>query len=182
MCSATRSTARRSARAARARLLTAAVKYHVCKTAPALVYEAMECLGGNGVAERVAAALSRGAGQRHREAPATDVPRRAARASMRAAGRAVLGAGVERGRLPRRDRALSQTLLSSPGAEAKARAGVGRLALLAAAGALRHRAPVEVAELFARTRLAGGHDAMFGASDIKADAARRLLERALPSA
>src|SRR5262245_26265517 len=36
------------AEAARARLLTPAVKYWVCKTAPAFVYEAMECLGGNG--------------------------------------------------------------------------------------------------------------------------------------
>ena len=37
--------------AARARLLTPAVKYLVCKTAPALIYEAMECLGGNGYVE-----------------------------------------------------------------------------------------------------------------------------------
>src|SRR5262249_25123601 len=36
---------------ARARLLTPAIKYWVCKTAPALVYEAMECLGGNGYVE-----------------------------------------------------------------------------------------------------------------------------------
>ena len=75
-----------------------------------------------------------------------------------------------------------ETLLSSPDAETKARAGVGRLALLAAAAALRHSAPPEVAELFARTRLAGAHDAMFGTSAIAADDARSLLERALPSA
>src|SRR5208337_999039 len=37
--------------AARARLLTPAVKYWVCKMAPGLVYEAMECLGGNGYVE-----------------------------------------------------------------------------------------------------------------------------------
>ena len=37
--------------AARARLLTPAIKYWVCKTAPAFVYEAMECLGGNGYVE-----------------------------------------------------------------------------------------------------------------------------------
>jgi len=37
--------------AARARLLTAAVKFWVCKRAPAVVYEAMECLGGNGYVE-----------------------------------------------------------------------------------------------------------------------------------
>ncbi|HEY4747687.1 MAG TPA: acyl-CoA dehydrogenase family protein, partial [Steroidobacteraceae bacterium] len=33
------------------RLLTPAVKYWVCKRAPAFVYEAMECLGGNGYVE-----------------------------------------------------------------------------------------------------------------------------------
>ena len=34
-----------------ARLMTPVVKYWVCKIAPALVYEAMECLGGNGYVE-----------------------------------------------------------------------------------------------------------------------------------
>src|SRR5262249_56582050 len=36
---------------ARARLLTPAVKFWICKRAPAFVYEAMECLGGNGYVE-----------------------------------------------------------------------------------------------------------------------------------
>src|SRR5205823_5255439 len=40
-----------SSEAARARLLTPVVKYWVCKTAPAFIYEAMECLGGNGYVE-----------------------------------------------------------------------------------------------------------------------------------
>ena len=34
-----------------ARLLTPAAKYWICKAAPAFVYEAMECLGGNGYVE-----------------------------------------------------------------------------------------------------------------------------------
>ncbi|MCO5066056.1 MAG: acyl-CoA dehydrogenase family protein [Rhizobiaceae bacterium] len=34
-----------------ARIMTPVVKYWVCKTAPSLVYEAMECLGGNGYIE-----------------------------------------------------------------------------------------------------------------------------------
>ncbi|MGD9923492.1 MAG: acyl-CoA dehydrogenase family protein, partial [Pseudorhodoplanes sp.] len=34
--------------AARARILTPVIKYWICKSAPAFVYEAMECLGGNG--------------------------------------------------------------------------------------------------------------------------------------
>ena len=80
--------------AARARLLTPAVKYWVCKTAPGFVYEAMECLGGNGYVEEssAAAALPRGAGQRDLgRLGQRDVPRRAARArprSRRRAGRA----------------------------------------------------------------------------------------------
>ena len=42
---------RQPAEAAYARLMTPAVKYWVCKTAPAFIYEAMECLGGNGYVE-----------------------------------------------------------------------------------------------------------------------------------
>ena len=34
-----------------ARLMTPVIKYWVCKSAPALVYEAMECVGGNGYVE-----------------------------------------------------------------------------------------------------------------------------------
>ncbi|MFC6491096.1 acyl-CoA dehydrogenase family protein, partial [Nitratireductor sp. GCM10026969] len=37
--------------AAFARVMTPVVKYWVCKIAPALIYEAMECLGGNGYVE-----------------------------------------------------------------------------------------------------------------------------------
>ncbi|MGG6495303.1 UNVERIFIED_CONTAM: acyl-CoA dehydrogenase family protein, partial [Bacteroidetes bacterium 56_B9] len=37
--------------AARMRLLTPVVKYWVCKSAPGFLYEAMECLGGNGYVE-----------------------------------------------------------------------------------------------------------------------------------
>src|SRR5205807_4252494 len=49
--------------AAYARLLTPAVKYWVCKSAPPFIYEAMECLGGNGYVEELP--LSR----LYREAP-----------------------------------------------------------------------------------------------------------------
>ena len=49
--------------AARARLLTPAVKYWVCKTAPGFIYEAMECLGGNGYVEETPLA------RLYREAP-----------------------------------------------------------------------------------------------------------------
>ncbi|MDH8131830.1 acyl-CoA dehydrogenase family protein, partial [Klebsiella pneumoniae] len=37
--------------AAYMRLLTPVVKYWTCKSAPGFLYEAMECLGGNGYVE-----------------------------------------------------------------------------------------------------------------------------------
>ena len=40
-----------SAEAAYARLMTPVIKYWTCKLAPSLIYEAMECLGGNGYVE-----------------------------------------------------------------------------------------------------------------------------------
>ena len=46
-----------------ARMMTPVIKYWVCKSAPAMIYEAMECLGGNGyVEESILARL-------YREAP-----------------------------------------------------------------------------------------------------------------
>jgi putative acyl-CoA dehydrogenase len=71
--------------------------------------------------------------------------------------------------------------LSGENAQAHARAAVGRLAALAAAAALRRDAP-QLAELFARTRLADRHGAMYGTSDIAPAEARAVLERALPGA
>src|SRR6266436_3011443 len=49
--------------AARARLLIPAAKYWVCKMAPPFIYEALECLGGNGYVEEGALA------RLYREAP-----------------------------------------------------------------------------------------------------------------
>ena len=175
--------------AARARLLTAAVKYAVCKTTPGFAYEAMECLGGNGYVEE--SMLPR----LYREAPVNAIWEGSGNVMcldvIRALGhdgeaaRAVLGAlANEAADLPgARDTARAvETALAAPDAEANARAAVGRLAQLAAAAAVRQSAPPEVAELFARTRLEARHGAMFGTSDVRAEEASRLLERALPPA
>ncbi|HVD73216.1 MAG TPA: acyl-CoA dehydrogenase family protein [Xanthobacteraceae bacterium] len=172
--------------AARARLLTPAVKYWVCKTAPGFIYEAMECLGGNGYVEE--SLLPR----LYREAPVNaiwegsgnvmclDVLRALAR--DRDAAQDVLAAlAAEATDLPGAREAVDfiQRAFSRSDAEAHARASVGRLALLAAAAALRSSAPPEVAELFARTRLSTHHDAIYGTSDLGVGEAR-LLARALP--
>ncbi len=170
-----------------ARLLTPAVKYWVCKTAPALIYEAMECLGGNGyVEENLLPRL-------YREAPVNaiwegsgnvmclDVLR--ALASEPVVMSAVLDAlGRETQDLPGSSRTATfiQELFSAKHTEAAARLAVGRLALLAAAAALRECAPA-VAEIFARTRLHEPHGGILGTSSLEPSEAELLLGRALPA-
>jgi putative acyl-CoA dehydrogenase len=173
--------------AARARLLTPAVKYWVCKIAPGLIYEAMECLGGNGYVE--GSILPR----LYREAPVNaiwegsgnvmclDVLRVFAQDA--AAAHAVLDAlANDAGDLPgaREVADLVKAALSTGEGETHARGAVGRLALLAAAAALRWSAPEETGELFARTWLQERHDVMLGAGDIATSDANDVLERALP--
>ena len=100
------------------------------------------------------------------------------------AARAVLAAlGEEAADLPGARAALTllERAFAASGPEAQARAAVDGLALLAAAAALAQSAP-EVAALFARTRLEHGHGALYGTSEISADEARRVIDRALPAA
>ncbi len=173
--------------AARARLLTPAVKYLVCKIAPALIYEAMECLGGNGyVEESILPRL-------YREAPVNpiwegsgnvmclDVLRVLEREPQ--AARAVIAEIVaETADLPgaREAAGFIEATLSAAGVEARSRAAVERLATLGAAAALRAGAPARVTEIFAQTRLAASRGATYGVSDISAADAAAILQRALP--
>ncbi len=171
--------------AARARLLTPVIKYWICKGAPALIYEAMECLGGNGyVEEGVLVRL-------YREAPVNaiwegsgnvvclDVLR--ALSQEGEAARMVLAHLVkEAGDLPGCAGAVKfiQHALSAS-EEAHARAGVERLALLAVVAALR-TSVAEVAPIFARCRLAAPFTRLFGAAELAPAETTLLLERALP--
>jgi putative acyl-CoA dehydrogenase len=170
--------------AARARVLTPAVKYWVCKTAPGLAYEAMECLGGNGYVEE--SLLPR----LYREAPVNaiwegsgnvmclDVLR-----AMKREGDAVLTAlAQEAAEVPGASESVAfiGTVLQAPDAEAKARAAVERLAILAAAAAMQAAGQADSATAYARTRL-NGRAAMFGASDLSPNDVGRLLDRALPA-
>ncbi len=172
---------------ARARLLTPAIKYWVCKSAPAFVYEAMECLGGNGYVEE--SMLPR----LYREAPVNAIWEgsgnvmcldvlRAMATESEAAASVLEEISREAADLPGSDAVSSfiRSALASTDAESLARAAVGRLAVLAAAAALRESAP-EVAELFARTRLSATHDGLLGTSDISAKRAAFLIDRALPA-
>jgi putative acyl-CoA dehydrogenase len=175
--------------AARARLLTPAVKYWVCKSAPGVIGEAMECLGGNGYVEE--SLLPR----LYREAPVNaiwegsgnvmclDVLRAVGR--EREAAREVLAALAEETADLSGARAahvVVERAFSADNPEADARAAVDRLAHLATAAALGQSAGYEIANLFARSRIENRHGAIYGTSEIAPEEARRLIDRALSPA
>src|ERR1700726_2078687 len=172
--------------AAYMRLLTPAIKYWVCKSAPGFLYEAMECLGGNGYVEE-------GILARHfRESPVNAIWEGSGNVMcldvLRALSReAEAASGVLQG-LAEETKGLSgagdtMTFIGKafrrPDGERVARLAVEKLALLAAAARLPKVSPHDP-DLFARTRLAQNHASMYGAVDLTADDVRGLLERALP--
>src|ERR1700687_5936216 len=172
--------------AAYMRLLTPAIKYWVCKSAPGFLYEAMECLGGNGYVEESILA------RHYRESPVNaiwegsgnvmclDVLRALSREAD--AAQAVLQHLAEEAKgLPGAVDALAfiGRAFRRADSERVARLAVEKLALLAAAAALNKTSPRH-AELFARTRLAANHASMYGAVDLANDDIRGLLDRALP--
>ncbi|HEX2216546.1 MAG TPA: isovaleryl-CoA dehydrogenase [Xanthobacteraceae bacterium] len=170
--------------AAYARLLTPAVKYWVCKTAPAFIYEAMECLGGNGYVEEGTLA------RLYREAPVNaiwegsgnvmclDVLRALAREPEEAHAVVV---SLMRDCTDVTGVAPPATLEQAfgPDGEQHARHAVERLALIAATAALAAAAPAPVAAAFASTRLIEGSGRMFGTAALEPAAAELLLTRAL---
>jgi putative acyl-CoA dehydrogenase len=168
------------------RLLTPAIKYWVCKSAPGFLYEAMECVGGNGYVEEGILA------RHYRESPVNaiwegsgnvmclDVLRVLSREAEAAS--AVLQGLVEetKGSPGAADTvAFIGKAFRRPDSERVARLAVEKLALLAAVAALNKVSPHQ-AELFAATRLAGNHASMYGAVELAGDDIRGLLERALP--
>jgi putative acyl-CoA dehydrogenase len=150
--------------AAYRRLMTPVAKYWICKSVPAFVYEAMECMGGNGYVEEGPMA------RLYREAPLNaiwegsgnvmclDILRviqrepdavEAVLASVEGAARSDsgIGAAVER---------VKDWLASRAIVEGEARGLAEALALTAAASLLAEHAPPAVSEPFAATRLGGG--------------------------
>ncbi len=173
--------------AAHMRLLTPAIKYWVCKSAPGFLYEAMECLGGNGYVEEGILA------RHYRESPVNAIWEGSGNVMcldvLRALSREVEAAAAILQDLARDTAGLSGAADTAaflgkaflrPDSERVARLAVERLALLAAAAALNQISPRH-AELFASTRLAGNHASMYGAVDLPRDDMARLLDRALPS-
>ncbi|MCB1521704.1 MAG: isovaleryl-CoA dehydrogenase [Hyphomicrobiaceae bacterium] len=171
------------------RLMTPVTKYWVCKMAPALGYEAMECLGGNGyVEEGLAARL-------YRELPLNAIWEGSGNVMCLDVLR-VVRAGPEA--LDSVLAEIAEQSCGDPGIaaliasvrwqmqdcdmlETGARMLVETLALAAAAALLRANAPVPVADAFIATRLAGGFRHTYGAGrgDI---AVGPLLQRASPEA
>jgi putative acyl-CoA dehydrogenase len=186
LCRAFDRTPVEASEAAYMRLLTPAIKYWVCKSAPPFLYEAMECLGGNGYVEEGILA------RHYREAPVNaiwegsgnvmclDVLRALSREAD--AALAVLRELADETQgLPGAGEAVAFIGKSfrRPDSERVARLAVEKLALLSATAALNKVTPPS-AELFAATRLANSHTGMYGAVDIANHDVRTLLQRALP--
>jgi putative acyl-CoA dehydrogenase len=176
------------AEAALRRLATAAAKYWVCKRAPAVAAEALECLGGNGYVEES------GMPRLYREAPlnsiwegagninSLDVLRVLARQpdALAALLEEIAPARAAEPRLDREAAALERELAAAPD-PVGARRLVERLAvLLQGALLVRHGHPA-VADAFCASRVAGDRGAAFGTLPGGLDLAA-IVERATPKA
>ena len=170
------------------RLAIAAGKYWVCKRQPAVVGEALECLGGNGYVEES------GLPRLYRDAPlnsiwegsgnvqALDVLRALHREPDSLAAyltEVELAAGAD----PRLDEAvagLKARLADRADPEGQARRVVERMALVLQGSLLVRHAPAEVADAFCASRLAGDWGHAFGTLPSGADTAA-IVSRAAPA-
>jgi putative acyl-CoA dehydrogenase len=161
-------------------------KYWVCKRAPTVVGEALECLGGNGYVEES------GLPRLYREAPlnsiwegsgnvnALDVLRALARepAAVEALQAEVaLARGADR-RLDAAADRLGKDLVSAD--EGSARRLVESMALVLQGSLLVRHAPAYVADAFCASRLAGDHGQALGTLPAGLDTAA-IVARATPA-
>ncbi len=152
------------------RLGTAVAKYWVCKRAPAVAAEALECLGGNGYVEES------GLPRLYRETPLNsiwegagnvnclDVLRAMARQPEAVAAlldEVALGRGGD-ARLDAHAAAVERELADPADLEARARRVVERLALALQGSLLVRYGHPAVADAFCASRLAGDRGAAFG--------------------
>jgi len=171
--------------AAFARVMTPVVKYWVCKIAPSLLYEAMECMGGNGYVEELPLA------RYYREAPvnaiwegsgnvmALDVLRVLSRApglfdEVLAGLEQDLGVGG-----PGTTSVLRAALQVASSDEGSARILTEQLALSAAAAELKRMGAGRIADAFIETRLAGQWRGTYGMLDARHDA-RMIIDTLYP--
>ncbi len=184
LCRAAERAAHDPVEAAYVRLLTPAVKFLVCKSTPHVVYEALECLGGNGYTEDLPLA------RYFRESPLNAIWEGSGNVMaldvLRAAGRhpeqamATVESLVRTAAAAFDVRPLAQSLaavLRSRDAERRARfvcEGLARIAALAALAEARS----DFATLYGDARLRGAGFAQFGTADL-GSAETALVERAL---
>ncbi|MEX6507902.1 acyl-CoA dehydrogenase family protein [Jiella sp. M17.18] len=161
--------------AAWARVMTPVTKYWVCKLAPALTYEAMECLGGNGYVEEGRLARA------YREAPVNAI--------WEGSGNVM---ALDLARILRRDPDAVETVIAAierdlgdlaggtPGVlraavamalsdEGACRLLAEQMALAATAASLKRHGLSRIAAAFAETRLGGVFRHTYGMMDLRHD-------------
>jgi len=174
------------AEAALSRLATPALKYWLCKRAPAVVAEAIEVLGGNGYVEE--SALPR----LYREAPLNSIWEgagnimcldvlRAARREPNAVAALLAELALARGgnaRLDRQIARLDATFTDGAFDEAGARRLASDIALAIAAALFVRNAPAAVADAFCASRLGEGYAGALGTLPAGIDCAGVLTRAA----
>jgi len=171
--------------AAFARAMTPVVKYWTCKIAPALIYEAMECMGGNGYVEE--APLAR----HYREVPVNAIWEGSGnvmaldvlRVLRRGTGpfEEVLG-WIERelgASGPGTTQVLRAAMDVAVEDEGSARILTEQLALAAAAAELKRLGAGQIADAFAETRLGGQWRTTYGMLGARYDA-RMIVDSLYP--
>jgi putative acyl-CoA dehydrogenase len=181
--------ARDPAREAFTRLATAVVKFWVCKRTPATVFEALECLGGNGYVEEGPVA------RLYREAPVNSIWEGAGNVialdALRTLARVPEAVDAMREELafakgtdPQLDACLASLdgMLAGISDEGQARAAVERLALAWSTALLVRNSAPAVAQAFIASRIARDGGLGFGAlpngTDVGALLERAWLQRA----
>lgn len=176
--------------AALRRIALPLTKFWVCKRTPAMVAEALECLGGNGYVEESGLPLI------YREAPLNSVWEGSGNVNaldvLRALGREpealdawITEVGRARGGDARLDRAIEDTLsllgslMGDPDSlEVNARRLAMRMALCLQGSLLVRFGPAEVADVFCASRLGTAYDGVFGTLD--GGDLRAIVARATP--
>jgi len=162
--------------AAYARIMTPVAKYWCCKIAPALIYEAMECIGGSGYIEE------RPIARHYREAPVNAIWEGSGNVMaldvLRVLERGkdlfeLVFAGLQRDLGPSGKKTievLRAAMALCERDEGAARLLVEQMALAAAAAELYRLGAGKIADAFLETRLASGWRSTYGMLDARFDA------------
>jgi putative acyl-CoA dehydrogenase len=172
--------------AALRRITLPLAKFWVCKRTPAMVAEALECLGGNGYVEDSGMPLL------FRESPLNSIWEGSGNVNaldvLRALGREpevleawITEVGQARGADPRLDRAIDDTLAllgDVTALEQGARRLAGQMAACLQGSLLVRFAPAEVADAFCSSRLGTSYGGTFGT--LQGAGLRAIVERTTP--